>query len=120
MPPASPRASRQAASTERAISGVAGHQPAKNRRRKPLIDPGQPLDVGDRHMLVRLVHGGADQAELDHGAIAREEARVRRAAESCVSSGLNPVSASMLRASSSLSGPGAVTNASALPITSSR
>ena len=45
-----------------------------------LVDPGQALDVGDRHVLVGLVHGGADQAELDHRAVGREEARVGGAA----------------------------------------
>ena len=44
------------------------------------IDPGQVAQFRDRHALVRLVHRGADQAELGDRAIAGDEARVRRAA----------------------------------------
>ena len=57
--------------------------------RRPLM-PGTPrgwrdrsrqvAQFGDRHALVGLVHGGADQAELRHRAVARDEARVGGAA----------------------------------------
>src|SRR5258708_4148248 len=40
----------------------------------------QLLQIRHRRALVDLVHGLADQAELDHRAIARDEARVRGAA----------------------------------------
>jgi hypothetical protein len=46
----------------------------------PAIDPRQLLQIRDRRALVDLVHGLADQAELDHRAIAGDEARVRGAA----------------------------------------
>src|SRR3569623_20380 len=44
------------------------------------IDFRQRLNVGDRRALVDLVHGLADEAELEHWAIIDDEARVRRAA----------------------------------------
>ncbi len=40
----------------------------------PAIDLGQPLQIGDSGAFVDLVHGLADQAELDHRAVARDEA----------------------------------------------
>ena len=46
----------------------------------PAIDLRQLLQIGHRRALVDLVHGLADQAELDHRAIARDEARIRGAA----------------------------------------
>src|SRR6185437_16326265 len=44
------------------------------------IDARQLLDIGHRRALVDLVHGLAEQPEFDHRAIARDEARIRRAA----------------------------------------
>src|ERR1700682_4101472 len=44
------------------------------------IDSCQFLQIGNRRTLVDLVHGLADQAELDHRAIAGDEARIRGAA----------------------------------------
>src|SRR5437868_1635204 len=41
----------------------------------------QPLEVAQRHALVDRVHGLPDEAELDHRAILRDEARVGGAAE---------------------------------------
>jgi hypothetical protein len=46
----------------------------------PAVDPGQFLKIGDRRALVDLVHGLADQAELDHGTITRYKACIRGAA----------------------------------------
>src|SRR6185437_3005357 len=46
----------------------------------PAIDPGQRLDVLYRGAFVDLMHGLAEQAELDHRAIAGDEACVRGAA----------------------------------------
>src|SRR5262245_14925720 len=45
-----------------------------------LVDPHQRLEVADRTLFVDLVHGLADQAELQHRTVAADEARVRRAA----------------------------------------
>ena len=83
MPRVSPRARSHAAWTERAISGQVGISAAKNRPQEPLIDPGQPLDVGDGHVLVGLVHGGADQAELDHRAVGAGRSARRRCRRRC-------------------------------------
>ena len=44
------------------------------------IDRGELFQIGHRRALVDLVHGLADQAEFDHRAIIRDEARVRGAA----------------------------------------
>src|SRR5215475_4852773 len=46
----------------------------------PAIDLRQLLQVCDRRALVDLMHGLADQSELDHRAIVRDEARIRGAA----------------------------------------
>ena len=54
--------------------------PTQNTPPNALIDPRQRLEIGDRHALVDLVHGLADQAELDHRAVVLDEARVRGAA----------------------------------------
>ena len=68
---------------ERAISGQLGIRRGEEQLQEPLVDPGQALDVGDRHVLVGLMHGGADEAELDHRAVGLHEARVRGAAGWC-------------------------------------
>src|SRR5262245_35537501 len=44
------------------------------------IDGGELHQVRDRRVLVDLVHGASDQAELDHRAVVLDEACVRRAA----------------------------------------
>src|SRR5713226_1466770 len=44
------------------------------------VDARQRLEVGDRTLLVDLVHGLADQAEFQHRAVAADEACVGRAA----------------------------------------
>src|SRR5476649_2531858 len=45
-----------------------------------LEDARQHLEVGDRTLLVDLVHALADQAELEHRAVVADEARVGGAA----------------------------------------
>src|SRR5215472_8779732 len=45
-----------------------------------LVDPGQPLDIGERYFLVHLVHGAADHAELGDGAVVLDESRIGGAA----------------------------------------
>ena len=76
------RKSRHAPLSERRISSrsIIAAVAAKKRSRKAPVDRGQRGEVGERHPLVDLVHGVADEAELDHRADVLEEARVRRAA----------------------------------------
>ena len=45
-----------------------------------MVDPGERFEVGDRHALVDLMDGRADQTEFDHRADALEESGVGRAA----------------------------------------
>src|SRR5215470_4380617 len=53
---------------------------AKISRQNPDIDRGEPVEIRYRGALVDLVRGTPDQPELDHGAIALDEARVGRPA----------------------------------------
>src|SRR5580692_8310048 len=46
----------------------------------PAVNLRQLLEISDRRALVDLVHGLADQAELDHGAVVGDEAGIRGAA----------------------------------------
>jgi hypothetical protein len=45
-----------------------------------LVDGGERLDIGDRHVLVGLVHGPADEAEIKHRAVIPDEPRIGGAA----------------------------------------
>src|SRR5688500_4134664 len=84
-PPAAGSRHRKASApcTPRAISAAlnmarpSGREETVEHR---LVDAGQRLEVGDRALLVDLVHALADQPEFDDRAVAADEARVRRPA----------------------------------------
>ncbi len=70
---------------QRAQDLLAIHQAARlagseERVEEGAVDRRKLGEVGERHALVDLVHGVADEAELDHRADALEEARIRGAA----------------------------------------
>ena len=76
------------------------------------IDRRQRAQVGDRHALVDRMHGLPDQAEFHH----RAKCVMKRASEVppvVDSSGLRPVTSLTAFATSSVNGPGLVTNTSA-------
>src|SRR6266568_4193386 len=74
------RNTRQAPVSDRAISSRSRNGIGEEAFEEEPVDAGEPAEVGDRHTLVDLVHGIADEAELDHRADRFEEARIGSAA----------------------------------------
>jgi hypothetical protein len=69
------------------------------------------FEVGHRRAFVDLMHGLADKAELQHGTVARDKARIWTPPP-VFNSGLRPVTFSTAADTSSVNGPGWVRNAS--------
>ena len=86
----------------------------QERRQHAAIDAGQAAQFLDRHALVRLVHAGADQAELGDGAVAGDEAGVGGAAAGVALRVRRRSRVRWRRSSLSMTGPGWVTNDSPL------